>query len=134
MKTLERIGRRHTAEEFFEAFKRARLAGFENINVDVIAGLPGETKMDLLDTLKRVAQLEPENITVHTLAVKRASKFAEQNMEAFPTSTDTQAALCDAAELLSDGGYSAYYMYRQKYMKGSLENVGYSKRGMRVPL
>ena len=127
--TLERIGRRHTAEEFFEAFKKARQAGFENINVDVIAGLPGETKQDLIDTLKSISELEPENITVHTLAVKRASKFAEQNMDAFPTSEDTQAALSGAAELLSGIGYSAYYMYRQKYMKGSLENVGYSKKG-----
>ncbi len=127
--TLERIGRRHTAKEFFEAFKKARQAGLANINVDVIAGLPGETKQDLISTLKSIAELEPENITVHTLAVKRASKFAEQNMDAFPTSTDTQAALSDAAELLSGRGYRAYYMYRQKYMKGSLENVGYAKTG-----
>lgn len=127
--TLKRIGRRHTAREFVRAYELARETGFESINVDVIAGLPGETKEDISDTLSRVIELEPENVTVHTLAVKRASKFAEQNMDAFPTSEDTHAAVGDAADMLIGTGYSPYYMYRQKYMKGSLENVGYSKPG-----
>lgn len=127
--TLKRIGRRHTAGEFIQAYELARETGFENINVDVIAGLPGETRQDISDTLSSIIALEPENITVHTLAVKRASKFAEQNMDAFPTSEETHTAVSDAADMLIDTGYSPYYMYRQKYMKGSLENVGYSKPG-----
>lgn len=127
--TLKRIGRRHTAGEFIKAYELAREAGFESINVDAIAGLPGETRQDISDTLRRIIELDPENITVHTLAVKRASKFAEQNMDAFPTSEETHAAVSKAAEMLIGAEYSPYYMYRQKYMKGSLENVGYSKSG-----
>ena len=127
--TLIRIGRQHTAQEFFDAFALAKQAGFESINVDVIAGLPGETKQDLLSTLRQITALEPGNITLHTLAVKRASKFAEQNMGAFPTSSQMLEAIEEAQEMLKGCGYKPYYMYRQKYMKGSLENVGYSKHG-----
>ena len=95
---------------------------------DIIAGLPGETIQDIMSTLEQVIELNPQNITVHTLAVKRASKFAEQNLGAFPASTDIFEAVDEAARMLRGFGYSAYYMYRQKYMKGSLENVGYSKK------
>lgn len=127
--TLERIGRCHTAQDFFDAFALTRKAGFDSINVDVIAGLPGESAVDLADTLGRIISLQPENITVHSLAVKRASKFAAQNMDALPTSEDTQSAIKMAADMLGEAGYAPYYMYRQKYMKGSMENVGYAKSG-----
>jgi coproporphyrinogen dehydrogenase HemZ len=126
--TLERLGRRHTAEDFYRAYSLARSYGFI-INVDVIAGLPGETLGDVKATIESVAALSPENITVHTLAVKRASKFAEQNLSAFPTDSETAQMVSEASRMLKAAGYRPYYMYRQKYMKGSLENAGYSKPG-----
>ncbi|MBT7121814.1 MAG: coproporphyrinogen dehydrogenase HemZ, partial [Clostridia bacterium] len=116
--TLSRIGRCHTAQDFFEAYNMARQAGFESINVDLIAGLPGESADDLVNTLEQIMRLEPQNITVHTLAIKRASKFAAQNMDALPSSEDTRDALKKAADMLEKAGYAPYYMYRQKYMKG----------------
>ncbi len=127
--TLQRIGRRHTAAEFLAAYELAMSAGFDAINVDLIAGLPGETEAHTAQSLRRVIALEPENITVHTLAVKRASKFAEANMGAFPTDTQTAQSIENAHATLEAAGYHAYYMYRQKYMKGSLENAGYTKPG-----
>jgi coproporphyrinogen dehydrogenase HemZ len=126
--TLLRIGRKHTAEDFFKAYGLARELGFI-VNVDIIAGLPGERTADFRSTLESVIGLSPENITVHTLAVKRASRFAADNMEAFPGDSETADMVNEAAETLRSAGYRPYYMYRQKYMKGSLENAGYSKEG-----
>ena len=127
--TLLRIGRQHTAAQFFEAYALARDAGFDAINVDLIAGLPGETQAQLCGTLSQVIDLRPENITVHTLAVKRASAFAAANMDALPADAQTAQALEAALKMLEDAHYHAYYMYRQKYMKGSLENAGYTLPG-----
>ena len=127
--TLQRIGRRHTSAEFLAAYELAAKTGFDAINVDLIAGLPGETQTHIAQSLRQVIALEPSNITVHTLAVKRASKFAEANMGAFPTDTETAQSLETAHAMLEAAGYHAYYMYRQKYMKGSLENAGYTRRG-----
>ncbi len=127
--TLLRIGRRHTTAQFFEAYGLARTAGFDAVNVDLIAGLPGETDDHMHKTLEQVIALKPENITLHTLAVKRASAFAAANMDAFPTDTQTAEAVDNARALLEASGYHAYYMYRQKYMKGSLENAGYTLPG-----
>jgi oxygen-independent coproporphyrinogen-3 oxidase len=126
--TLVRIGRRHTASEFYDAYRLAADFGFD-INVDVIAGLPGEGAERLMDTLRPIIGLAPANITVHTLAVKRASAFAAANMDALPTDADTAAAVEQARQTLECGGYQAYYMYRQKYMKGSQENAGYTRPG-----
>ena len=126
--TLMRIGRRHTAQEFFDAYAMA--AGFTfDINVDVIAGLPGEDAERLTQTLRPIIALNPTNITVHTLAVKRASAFAAANMDALPTDAETAEAVEQARRMLKDAGYRAYYMYRQKYMKGSQENAGYTQPG-----
>ena len=127
--TLARIGRQHTAAQFFEAFELTRSAGFDAINVDLIAGLPGEAQSQLCESLSKVINLHPENITVHTLAVKRASAFAAMNMDALPADAQTAQALESAQQILGDAGYHAYYMYRQKYMKGSLENAGYTLPG-----
>ncbi len=127
--TLRRIGRRHTSAEFAAAFNLAASFGFDALNVDLIAGLPGETSEHIAASLAQVISLAPENITVHTLAVKRASAFAAANMEAFPTDTQTAQALETAHTMLSASGYRPYYLYRQKYMKGSLENTGYTKPG-----
>jgi len=126
--TLARIGRRHTAREFFDAYALAAPYGFD-INVDVIAGLPGEDAGRLMETLHPIIELSPANITVHTLAVKRASAFAAANMEALPTDAATAEAVERARQALEQAGYRAYYMYRQKYMKGSLENAGYTRPG-----
>lgn len=127
--TLERIGRRHTAAQFLEAYGLAAEAGFGAVNVDLIAGLPGEDERHMEASLRRVIALEPANVTVHTLAVKRASAFAAANMGAFPADTQTAASLALAHAMLEAAGYRAYYMYRQKYMKGSLENAGYALPG-----
>ncbi len=127
--TLQRIGRRHTAAEFVSAYELAAQAGFDAINVDLIAGLPGESETHIPQSLRQVMALDPANITVHTLAVKRASKFAEANMGAFPTDVQTAQTLETAHAMLETAGYHAYYMYRQKYMKGSLENAGYTRPG-----
>jgi len=126
--TLARIGRRHTAQEFFDAYALAASYGFD-INVDVIAGLPGEDSGRLMETLNSIIGLAPANITVHTLAVKRASAFAAANMEALPTDAVTAEAVEQARQALEQAGYRAYYMYRQKYMKGSQENAGYTRPG-----
>jgi len=126
--TLSRIGRRHTAKDFFLAYEAAREAGFL-INVDIIAGLPGETRRDFEATVAGVAELSPQNVTVHTLAIKRASGFARENMNAFPGDKETAGMTGHAAAALRSQGYRPYYMYRQKYMKGCLENVGYSREG-----
>lgn len=126
--TLRRIGRRHTAAEFFDAYRLAADFGFD-INVDVIAGLPGEDAARLEETLRPIIGLGPENVTVHTLAVKRASAFAAANMDALPTDTETAEAVERSRAMLEGVGYRAYYMYRQKYMRGSLENAGYTRPG-----
>jgi len=126
--TLARIGRAHTAEQTEQAYAMARSIGFGNINMDLICALPGEEERDFADTLARVKRLDPESFTVHTLAIKRASKLR-----------DIAYQLCDpdaAARMVDMGhaaagemGMRAYYLYRQKYMAGNLENVGYAKPG-----
>jgi coproporphyrinogen dehydrogenase HemZ len=126
--TLRRIGRAHTAAQFFEAYEMVKQAGFA-VNVDVIAGLPGENAQDTADTVRRVAALEPDNVTVHTLAVKRASKFAQDNLSAMPGDAEAAAAVDASQELLAEAGYQPYYMYRQKYMKGCQQNTGFTLPG-----
>ncbi len=127
--TLTLIGRGHTARQFFEAYELTRKNDFDVINVDIIAGLPGETADDFSNTIKQIIKLEPENITVHTLAVKRASAFAAANMDAFPSDNEATLMMDAAHDLLNRNAYRAYYMYRQKYMKASMENTGYALAG-----
>ena len=128
---LEAIGRKHTAEQFIKCFELARKIGFENINTDTIAGLPTDTPEGFRYTIDTLIGLSPEDITVHTLTVKRSSKlFAD----AEKMKTELRADYADemvsyAAEKLEKSGYSPYYMYRQKNTVGNLENVGYSKKG-----
>lgn len=126
--TLIRIGRAHTSKDIERAYALARAAGFGNINMDLICALPGEDEHAFADTLARAALLRPESLTVHTLAVKRASKLRE----AAHRLCDAQIASRmvemghDAAQAM---GMRAYYLYRQKHMAGNLENVGYAKPG-----
>jgi len=129
-KTLSVIGRRHTADDFFRAFDFARNVGFECINTDIIVGLPGETPRDVRHTMEKIVQLSPENITVHTLAIKRASRLNETlSAYALPGAEDTETMLSIANTACESAGLAPYYMYRQKNMVGMFENVGYSKLG-----
>ncbi len=123
---LETIGRRHTSAQTVTAYHDAVKAGFEGINMDLIAGLPGETCESFADTLQKVIALDPSNITVHTLAMKKGADlfFARLGL---PEEADVRAMLTDAEEKLRAAGYAPYYLYRQKYMSGSFENVGWCK-------
>ena len=128
-RTLELIGRSHEPEDIEKAFLMAKKQGFDNINADIIAGLPEESVEDFVNTLNKVIELDPESITVHCLAVKRASKLIEQD----PDFHYKQAALvgdmlAESRRILADAGYIPYYLYRQKHMAGAFENVGYCKK------
>jgi len=124
-KTLEKIGRKHTVEMFFDAFKIARDAGFSNINTDLIAGLPGETFSDFKKSIDKIAEMNPENVTVHSMCVKRAAalKFSGVNLTEYD---EMDKMLNYAFEKMEEIGKEPYYMYRQKNISGNLENVGYS--------
>ena len=131
--TLKRIGRAHTGAETLEAYALARKLGFDDINMDLIAALPGETVADFRHTLDVVEGLRPESVTVHSLAIKRSSKLHEQLTVA---GGHTQTNAVGAAEMIATArsrlmgqGYRPYYLYRQKYMAGNLENVGYALPG-----
>lgn len=128
--TLRLIGRSHTPEEIRTAFHMARDAGFESINMDVIAGLPGETADDMRRTLGEIEKLAPENLTVHTLALKRSSRLVEKLDEyPLPEAETAETMVRLGAESARTLGMRPYYMYRQKYMRGNLENVGYALPG-----
>ncbi|MBQ9980805.1 MAG: coproporphyrinogen dehydrogenase HemZ [Oscillospiraceae bacterium] len=126
---LSAIGRQHGPEEFFHAFEAARRAGFRYINCDLIAGLPADNPESFKDTLRRVMELSPENITVHTLAVKRGSTINELGA-ALPTADEVRAMLDHGAETLTGAGYRPYYLYRQKNSAGGFENTGWTKPAM----
>lgn len=129
-KTLDLIGRSHTPQQIKEAFRKAKAARIPIINADLIAGLPEESPADFADTLSQIIALAPENVTVHTLAVKRASKLIEYDSDYHYRQGETvREMLSTAAELLSQAGYRPYYLYRQKHMSGNFENVGYAKPG-----
>ncbi len=127
---LNIIGRRHTAEQVIEAFRMAREAGFDNINMDVIAGLPGDDVDGFCDTLQQLLALQPENITVHTLSIKRSSFLTERGeIASVPDVEAVEQMLAYASDLLSSHGFAPYYLYRQSKMLGNQENVGWSKHG-----
>lgn len=129
-KTLERIGRNHTKSQVNEAFRAAKSAGFKLINTDIIAGLPDETIKDFEATLDEILLLEPQNVTVHSLAMKRASRLTGQNSNFHHEQADVVAEMLAYGEAcLEKRGYVPYYLYRQKQMAGSLENVGYCLPG-----
>lgn len=128
--TLRLIGRSHCVEDIYEAFRIAAESGIEHINTDLIAGLPGEDHVMFMHTLDEVIRLAPDNITVHTLAVKRASRLREQDSDYHYSGGDEVGRMVsDAAATLRDNGYFPYYMYRQKHMTGNFENVSYAKKG-----
>lgn len=128
--TLDFIGRRHTVEQVIDAFHLAREVGFDNINMDIILGLPGETEEDVRATIEAIKELEPDSLTVHSLAVKRASRlrsWIEQN--GIDMINNTEEMMRIAAKGAADMGMLPYYLYRQKNMSGNFENVGYAKDG-----
>ncbi len=130
LSTLRKVGRIHTPEDIIDAFKLARGLGFNNINMDIIAGLPDETVGDVHQTLNEIAALKPESLTVHTLALKRASRLKEQlNCYNLPSPEEVEAMTVLGAQYAKELEMRPYYMYRQKYMRGNLENIGYSLRG-----
>ncbi len=124
---LKNIGRRHTAQDILNCFRTARAVGHDNINMDLIAGLPGDTVEGFCRSLETAIALEPENITVHTLTLKRASNLVVEHRAA--AYDDVAAMLEQAARLLPAAGYRPYYLYRQKGTLQNLENIGWSKPG-----
>ncbi|MBN7772440.1 coproporphyrinogen dehydrogenase HemZ [Clostridium aminobutyricum] len=128
--TLELIGRSHNSDEILNAFDLAREVGISSINADIIAGLPDEDLGDFEKTLDAMIGLSAENITIHTLAVKRASKLIDLDSDFHYKQAQIVNQMLDLSkEKLSEHGYIPYYLYRQKHMAGSLENVGYSRPG-----
>lgn len=129
--TLERIGRRHTAAQTIAAFEQARALGFNHINMDLIAGLPGEEPAELLNSLDQLIKLEPESITVHSLALKRSSGLQQLDSYSMKAASKPQSDLAEAVEeagrLLRESGWYPYYLYRQKDVAGGLENTGFTK-------
>lgn len=125
---LQRIGRKHTAKQAEDSFLLARKEGFSLINMDFIAGLPGDTYEGFCRSIDRALALNPENITVHTLSIKRsADLFWEAAMREYVRSDVTGRMTEYAQKVLIEAGYRPYYLYRQKNTVGNLENVGYAK-------
>ncbi|MBQ2987327.1 MAG: coproporphyrinogen dehydrogenase HemZ [Tyzzerella sp.] len=145
-KTLDIIGRKHTVEDIRRVYGMAREIGFDNINMDLIAGLPDETVEDMRDTLEQIKEMAPDSLTVHALAMKRASRMTqeqkrkeqdartmqtERSEQAKDTEAETASTLSQMIELASDYAkqmeLEPYYLYRQKNIAGNFENVGYAK-------
>ena len=128
--TLDIIGRRHTVEQVIEAYHMAREVGFDNINMDLILGLPGEMEEDVQKTIDKVVELAPDSLTVHSLAIKRASKLSqwiiEHGVKTLHNTDQTMEIAARGAQALS---MKPYYLYRQKNMSGNFENVGYATEG-----
>ncbi len=128
--TLKLIGRAHTSEQICEAMKIARACGFDCINMDTIAGLPGESLDMFKYTLEEVEKLSPENTTVHTMSIKRSSRLHEYlNNYHLPSGYEVEKMVDYARDFMKIKGKHPYYLYRQKNQLGNLENVGYAKSG-----
>ena len=127
---LKTIGRKHTAQQFFDAFELARKCGFDNINTDLIAGLPTDTTESFKNSLDSIVRLNAECITVHTLCMKRASRLTTEGVTLdLQQARDAREMLAYTQNILGQNEYIPYYMYRQSRMVGNLENVGWSKKG-----
>lgn len=127
---LETIGRRHTARQTLEAFALARRCGCDDINMDLIVGLPEDTLESFQDTLQKVLSLGPESITVHTLSLKRSARIFQDDSEPFSRDAALAGEMLGWGDaLLLESGYAPYYLYRQSRMVGNLENTGWAKPG-----
>ncbi len=129
-KTLELIGRSHKVEDVVETYKLAKSFNFKSINMDIILGLPDEDVEDVVNTLDIITSLDPENITIHTLAVKTSSRLKE-HLDKYNMSQEelVRNMLEESEQYMEKFNYKPYYMYRQKNMVGNFENVGYAKEG-----
>jgi oxygen-independent coproporphyrinogen-3 oxidase len=128
--TLDIIGRNHTTKDLEEAYYLAKSVGFNSINMDLIIGLPGESRIDVLNTLEQMWKFKPENITVHSLAVKKGSKISEnQSLYHIVSALEMEEMLKMSRIQLELMGLKPYYMYRQKHTVGNFENVGYAREG-----
>jgi len=125
---LQAMGRNHTAADIITAYNTAREAGLSAVNMDLIAGLPKDTVEGFRYTMDTVLAMDPENITVHTLALKKGSRLMMER-QGLPTGAETAQMLDYAWSSLAKAGYRPYYLYRQKYMSGALENIGWCKPG-----
>ena len=124
---LEAIGRKHTTAQFFDSFDLARKVGFDSINTDIIAGLPTDTVESFENTIDKLIELAPENITVHTLSIKRAARLNHSgDREVLKNPADKMVEY--ATKRLLESGYLPYYLYRQKNMLENLENIGWTKQ------
>ena len=138
--TLKLIGRRHDVKQLIDAFNLAREEGFDNINMDIILGLPGETSAEVTHTIEEIKKLGPDDLTVHSLAIKRGSKLyevlhekemkVELKVPILSSINNTVEMMKIAADGARDMGLSPYYLYRQKNISGNFENTGYAREGM----
>lgn len=132
-KTLKLIGRTHSSEDIKEKFKMARELGFNDINMDIIIGLPGENHKDMINTKNELLKLKPDSITVHGLALKRGSRMYEEFILKKGIEMTPQEEIIkmyeESRNLAEKLGIGPYYMYRQKNMVGNMENLGYAKEG-----
>ena len=124
-KTLDVIGRKHTPKQIEEAFALAREVGFDNINMDLIMGLPGEDLEDVEDTLAKIGRMKPDSLTVHSLSIKRTSQLFSQTTNA----QTVEQMLERAAAFAREEGMEPYYLYRQKGIAGNFENTGWALPG-----
>ncbi|HZJ84401.1 MAG TPA: coproporphyrinogen dehydrogenase HemZ [Syntrophomonadaceae bacterium] len=125
--TLDRIGRKHTSQETLDAVENARIAGIDIINMDIIVGLFEESKKEFELTAKKILEVIPKNVTVHTLALKKGSAMAENERNRMEMRIrEVEMGVKYFHDILAEAGYIPYYLYRQKYMRGDMENLGYS--------
>lgn len=129
---LAGIGRKHTAQQIIDCFQMAREEGFDDINMDLIAGLPGETVESFRQTVDKIIALNPENVTVHTLSIKRSANFGtswEERLKALQLGQEVGQMVSYAQKALIEYGWQPYYLYKQRNTLGNLENTGYCKPG-----
>jgi oxygen-independent coproporphyrinogen-3 oxidase len=127
---LRSIGRKHTVSDFFRAYELAAKSGIRDVNIDLIAGLPGDGFKSFSSTVDRILPLGASNLTVHTFCIKKASNILKEKNDVYSITGGDVAKCVEYSQLRAKAeGYRPYYMYRQKNMVGSLENVGYAKEG-----
>lgn len=125
---LAAIGRRHSCRQTLEAYEAAKRVGFDDINMDLIAGLPGDDAKGFSSSVAQLIALQPSNITVHTLALKKGAELFHNRIP-MPSADEVGRMLTDAMHQLRSADFEPYYLYRQKYMSGSFENVGWCRPG-----
>ena len=128
-KVLEKIGRKHTVEDFLKAYEKVKASGIKHINTDLIAGLDTDTFESFKSTVDKIISLSPDNVTVHSFCVKNAAQIRADNKDIYTDTDDTATKSVNySVKALMENGYIPYYMYRQKNTVNNLENVGYAKK------